>query len=190
MKVITKEQIVFSLKLMGIEEGDVLLMHSALSSIGRVEGGADAVIDALLEAVGESGTVAVSTLSFEQPYNAATSPTTVGIIAETFRKRPNAVRSLSPIHSITAIGARAQELTCGHEAYLNACGLGTPYTKLRDMGAKILLMGVELIRSSVQSLISHAPAPVFTVAAVSKVSTPRPAASQPISRTDGSPMKW
>ncbi len=107
MKVIGKEQIVFSLKLMGIVPGDTLFVHSALSSIGNVEGGADTVIDALLEAVGEQGTVAVSTLSFGHPFCAETTPTGVGAISETFRKRPEAKRSLSPIRSIAAIGAQA-----------------------------------------------------------------------------------
>ena len=44
MKTITKEQILFDLQLGGIKKGDVVLMQSALSSIGYVEGGADAVI--------------------------------------------------------------------------------------------------------------------------------------------------
>lgn len=148
MKTIGKQQIVFSLKLMGIVPGDTLFVHSALSSIGNVDGGADAVIDALLEAVGEDGTVAVSTLSFGHPFCAETTPTGVGAISETFRKRPEAKRSLSPIHSIAAIGAKAEYLVRDHEEYLNACGLGSPYTKLRDMDAKILLLGVDMNRNT------------------------------------------
>ena len=52
---ISKEDVVFSLKLMDISKGDKLLVHSSLSSIGYVDGGADTVIDALLEAVGDEG---------------------------------------------------------------------------------------------------------------------------------------
>ena len=51
MRTITKEDICFSLKLGGIAKGDVVLMQSALSSIGHVEVGADTVIDAVLEAL-------------------------------------------------------------------------------------------------------------------------------------------
>lgn len=148
MKTIGKEQIVFSLKLMGIVPGDVVFVHSALSSIGNVYGGADTVIDALLEAVGESGTVAVSTLSFDHPFCAETTPTGVGAISEAFRKRPEALRSLTPIHSIAAIGAQAEYLTRDHEKLANACGLGSPYVKLRDMDAKILLLGVDMNRNT------------------------------------------
>ena len=42
----TRDDIRFSLELMDIRRGDTLLLHSALTAIGPVEGGADAVIDA------------------------------------------------------------------------------------------------------------------------------------------------
>lgn len=148
MKPITKEQIVFALQLGGIQKGDVILMHSALSSIGFVEGGADAVIDAVLEAVGPEGTFAVSTMSFEQPFDPETSPSTVGIISEKHRQRPNSFRSLRPVHCINAIGARAEELTRDHDKCETNCGEGSPYLKLRDMGGKIILLGVDMNRNT------------------------------------------
>ena len=118
MKTITKQDIVFALKLGGIKEGDIVLMHSALSSIGRVEGGADTVIDAVLEAVGESGTFAVSTMAFNHPYDPENDRSTVGIISETHRLRKNSIRSLRPVHCINAIGAKA---------YLYSSNLSTWY---------------------------------------------------------------
>lgn len=148
MKSITKDQIVYALRLGGIHHGDVVLMHSALSSIGYVEGGADAVIDAVLEAVGPDGTFAVSTMAFDNPFDPATSPSTVGIISETHRKRPESIRSFRPVHSINAIGARAEELTRDHDQCETNCGPGSPYLKLRDMGGKILLLGVDMNRNT------------------------------------------
>ena len=148
MRSVTKEQIVYTLKLGGIENGDVVLMHSALSAIGHVEGGADAVIDAVLEAVGPDGTFAVSTMSFTNPFDAEKDPSTVGIISETHRKRPDSIRSLRPVHSINAIGARAEELTQDHDKCETNCGPGSPYLKLRDMGGKIILLGVDMNRNT------------------------------------------
>ena len=58
-----KEDIVRGLGELGLRPGDVVLVHSSLSSFGYVEGGADAVIDALLDAVGPEGTVMVPTLT-------------------------------------------------------------------------------------------------------------------------------
>ena len=56
MKAITKEQIIFDLQLGGIQKGDVILMQGGPSAIGHVEGGADTVIDAVLETIGSEGT--------------------------------------------------------------------------------------------------------------------------------------
>ena len=148
MKITTKEQVVRALRLGGIQNGDVILMHSALSSIGNMEGGAESFIDAVLEAVGPDGTFAVSTMSGGHPFDPETSPSTVGIISEMHRRRPNSIRSLRPVHSINAIGARAEELTRDHEKCETNCGEGSPFLKLRDMGGKIILMGVDMNRNT------------------------------------------
>ncbi|NOX44142.1 MAG: AAC(3) family N-acetyltransferase, partial [Caldiserica bacterium] len=62
-KVVTKDDIVRGLRELGLEVGAIVGVHSSLSSFGYVEGGADAVIDALLEVVGEEGTVVMPTHS-------------------------------------------------------------------------------------------------------------------------------
>ena len=148
MKPIAKQDIVFALKLGGIKEGDIILMHSALSSIGKVEGGADTVIDAVLEAVGESGTFAVSTMAFNHPFDAENDRSTVGIISETHRLRKNSIRSLRPVHCINAIGAQAEELTRDHDKCETNCGYGSPYLKLKEMGGKIIMLGVDMNRNT------------------------------------------
>ena len=127
-----------------------MLAHSSLSSFGHVEGGADAVIDALVETVGPQGTVLVPTLTgseelcAENPplYDPAATPCWTGRIPETFRQRAQAVRSLHPTHSVAAIGARALELTAGHEFSVTPCGPDSPYGRLAQVGGYVLLLGV------------------------------------------------
>ena len=104
---------------MGLSEGDTVLTHSSLKSFGYVNGGADAVIDAVLETVGDKGCMAVPTLTLgagESPviFDVCNSPSTSGLITEVFRNRPNAFRSHHPTSSATAIGFAALELTKWH----------------------------------------------------------------------------
>lgn len=151
--VLTRDDIVRGLRELGVREGDVLMVHSALSSFGRVDGGADTVIDALMEAVGPSGTVAMPTLyipsiSSGEIFDVDMSPSQMGEITETFRRRPGTVRSVHPTHSIAASGARADELIADHAKAPTACGEGTPFSKLCDWGGKVVLLGVDQDRNT------------------------------------------
>ena len=56
---ITREQITGDLKALDIRTGDAVMMHSSLSALGFVDGGAETVVDALLETVGPDGTLLV-----------------------------------------------------------------------------------------------------------------------------------
>ncbi len=153
---IGKEDILFSLNLMEIKKGDKLLVHSALSSIGHVDGGADTVIDALLESVGEGGTVAMSTLTgWSEPFDADRTPSAVGKISETFRQRENALRSLHPVHSVAAIGKDAGYITAGHDKGETGCGPGSPYHKLKDLGGKVMLLGVDMDRNTIMHALEE-----------------------------------
>ncbi|HBE13004.1 MAG TPA: hypothetical protein DCY74_02405, partial [Clostridiales bacterium] len=108
----------------------------------------DGVIDAFLDVIGDEGTLAVSTLAFGAPFDADTTPSAVGLISETLRKRKGAIRSLRPVHAIAALGKRAKELTEGHEHCSSNCGEGSPYRKLIDMNGKIILFGVDMNRNT------------------------------------------
>ena len=157
MKRLTREDIRFSLELMGIRPGDVLLVHSALSSIGYVEGGTDSVIDAFCDAVGEEGTIVMSTLTgWFSPFDAATSPSAVGGISEVFRSRKNVLRSLHPVHSVAAWGKHAAYVTQGHENCPTGCGEGTPYLKLKELGGKAILLGVDMDRNTIMHSLEEA----------------------------------
>jgi aminoglycoside 3-N-acetyltransferase len=150
-KVITYRQIVTDLEHLGLKSGDHVLVHSSLSSLGFVEGGSDAVIDALLEVLGPQGTLLMP--SFQQgsehellrqgcTFDLRTSPSELGIISETFRRRSGVVRSLSPTHCMAGIGPRAWELLADHQICRVSVGHGSPYEKLALAEGRILLLGV------------------------------------------------
>ncbi|MHB9035986.1 MAG: AAC(3) family N-acetyltransferase [Armatimonadota bacterium] len=145
---LSKTDITAGLIQLGLVRGDRVLVHSSLISLGRVDGSADTVIDALLETVGPEGLVAVPTFACEPPFDAKTSTTPLGAIADTFWRRPNAFRSKHPTHSVAAIGKGAQELVRDHEKASTAYGEDTPYLKLARNGGKILLLGVDQDRNT------------------------------------------
>jgi aminoglycoside 3-N-acetyltransferase len=60
----TVHSLVGELRRLGVEPGMVLLVHSSLSHLGWAAGGAQAVVLALLEAVGRDGTLVMPTHSY------------------------------------------------------------------------------------------------------------------------------
>lgn len=140
---VTKANIVQGLKKLGIEQGDLVQVHSSLSAFGYVAGGAETVVDALLEAVGVPGTIMVPTFNHgaEDIFDLASSPSTNGAITNALRLRPESYRSLHPTHPVAAIGPLAELLTREHLTG-GTFGLLSPLGKLAAMGGKILLLGV------------------------------------------------
>ncbi|MDP6052469.1 MAG: AAC(3) family N-acetyltransferase, partial [Candidatus Latescibacteria bacterium] len=75
-----------------------VMVHSSLTSIGDVAGGAATMIDALLEAIGPGGTLLMPSFNHRavQVFNPMTTPTTNGTIPDVMWRRSDAVRSLHP----------------------------------------------------------------------------------------------
>lgn len=144
---VTKEDIKKGLIDLGLKGGDLVLVHSALASLGKVEGGADTVIDALLEVLGPKGTLMMPTLS-GGIFKREESPSGVGIITETFRKRPDVSRSLHPTHSVAAKGFLAEKMLADHEKSDTASGVDTPFGRNATNGGYILLLGVDQDRNT------------------------------------------
>ncbi|MYU03363.1 aminoglycoside N(3)-acetyltransferase [Streptomyces sp. SID8366] len=162
---VTQDDITAGLRRLGVESGETLLVHSSLSSLGWVNGGAVAVVRALLDALGPRGTLAVPAQSSDlsdparwenppvpeewwdriratmPPYDPLTTPSLgVGVIPETVRTWPGALRSAHPQTSFAALGPRAREITDGHAP---DCRLGehSPLARLEERGARVLLLG-------------------------------------------------
>jgi len=147
-----KAAIVVALRRLGVRQGDTLIVHSSLSRLGFVEGGVDAVVMALQEAVGTEGTlgaptfwtVDADTVEDDTLFDAVHGKSQLGIISDRIRRLPGAVRSLHPTHSTTFVGPRARALTADHHKDETPVGPHSPYRKLADIGGKILLLGVSL----------------------------------------------
>jgi aminoglycoside 3-N-acetyltransferase len=131
---------------LGLAAGDSLIVHSACRTLGPVEGGADTVLDALLEVIGPGGNLVLPTFNYTRPlpephFDPAETPARTGILPELGRRRPGAVRSLHPTHSVAVIGPAAEALTRDHHR-CRALGVGSPIDRLAQRGGKVLLIGV------------------------------------------------
>ncbi|WP_440557131.1 aminoglycoside N(3)-acetyltransferase [Streptomyces sp. SCPE 10] len=162
---VTRDDIAARLRLLGVESGETLLVHTSLSSLGWVNGGAVAVVQGLLDALGPAGTLVVPAQSSDlsdpalwgnppvpeqwwdriratmPPYDPDITPSRgVGVVPETVRTWPGARRSAHPQTSFAAVGARAREITEGHA---RDCRLGerSPLARLERLGARVLLLG-------------------------------------------------
>jgi aminoglycoside 3-N-acetyltransferase len=132
-----------ALKHLGVARGDRLLVHSSLRLLGWVNGGADAVIDAIQDSVGPSGTVMMPAFTFPpaEIFDPLRTPSTMGAISETFRKRPDVTRSIHPTHSVAIWGADKDRLAAGHRT-ATALGVGSPGHLILAEGGDIILLGV------------------------------------------------
>jgi aminoglycoside 3-N-acetyltransferase len=165
---VTRAQLVRDLGRLGVEEGQTLLVHASLRSLGWVDGGAATVVAALREAVGTDGNVAVPASTeansmtsrahreriasmtpdavkkykMDMPaFDRDTTPSGGGAISEALRKSKGAVRSAHPQSSFAAVGREAEYLMADHQL---ECHLGeaSPLAKLYKMEARVLMIGV------------------------------------------------
>lgn len=132
----TQQDIEAGLTELGLKEGDTVLLHSSLSSLGYVEGGVDAVVNAFLTVLGPSGTLVAPTFG------------KLGVVTETVKARGNAVGSIHPRASVAAIGGRAEEICRAHWKAETAHGEETPYARIVDMGGYVCLLGVDQDRNT------------------------------------------
>jgi len=148
---ITKERLESDLRKMGLNRGDHVSIASALSKVGPIVGGPEAFIDAVIEVIGPEGTLMVNTYTtgfhvFQleaannyPPFDPKLTPCVTGVVSETLRKNPQAIRSRHPTSSVAAIGKKASFLIEGHGPY---AGARLPYSKLAEIGGKSLFIGL------------------------------------------------
>ena len=139
-------QIAEDFRRLGLQKGDAVFTHSSMRSLGPVEGGCEAVLQAMEEVVGADGTLLFPAFSFgvtEPPrvFSYEATPCCVGALPEYFRTRPGTLRSVHPTHSVSAKGLRARELTRDHILDATPVGPRSPLALLPKIGGKILMLG-------------------------------------------------
>jgi aminoglycoside 3-N-acetyltransferase len=179
----TISSLVAELRHVGLDAGMTVMVHSSLSSLGYVAGGAHAVVTALLEVLGPSGTLMMPTHSTDlsdpgswsnppipaawvdpvrneiPAYDPALTPTrSMGAIVECFRHVPGVLRSAHPAVSASAVGPNASDLIDGHQLD-HALGESSPQARLYDLDGMILLLGVTHANNTSLHLAEYRSAP-------------------------------
>lgn len=171
---LTRADLRADLQELGLRPGDAVLAHGALSKVGPMLNGPDAVIGALLDAVSPGGTVLAYTdwdAGYDQlldadgrvperwrphvpPFDprASRAARDNGVLPEFLRTTPGALRSGNPGASVAALGARAEWFTADHPLDYGY-GPGSPLAKLVEAGGRVVMIGAPL---DTMTLLHHA----------------------------------
>jgi aminoglycoside N3'-acetyltransferase len=140
---IRNPELIAQLLELGVTPGAVLLVHASFSKVGPVEGGPEGLIGALQAALGPNGTLVMPSMSDDDdhPFDPRKTPCLgMGVVAETFWRTPNVLRSDSP-HAFAAIGPAAARITADHPLDVPH-GLNSPVGRVYELDGQILMLGV------------------------------------------------
>lgn len=163
----TRQSLSADFHALGVQPGEVLLVHASLSSLGWVNGGAVAVTQALQDVLTPDGTLVMPAHSMDltdpsgwqnppvpeswwetvretmPPFDPRTTTTRgMGRIAELFRTWPDVRRSKHPHSSFAAWGKYAEFITANH-ALPFSLGDGSPLARVYDLNGRVLLLGTD-----------------------------------------------
>jgi aminoglycoside 3-N-acetyltransferase len=147
-----RADIVHALHAVGVRDGDVLLTHSSMATLGLPAMGLDAgaiaatFLSAVREVVGDSGTWVLPAFTYsytkDEVFDPTRTPPTpdMGLLPNALWRHPDAVRSLDPIFSVVAIGGRARELTAGLPS--SCFGESSVFARLLQLDGAICNIGI------------------------------------------------
>ncbi len=162
---LSKKEIVEILKANGLESGMIVEVHCTLPKLGYVIGGAQTVVDALMEVVGYQGTILMAMHSLENSeptfwenpltdyelvpkvresmpayHRKESDAFQMGEVAQNFRRREGVVISSHPSHAFAAWGKYAKFL-CNHQSLHFCLSEESATARLAELKASVLLLG-------------------------------------------------
>lgn len=143
---ISRAALTAQLRQLGLRSGDVVMTHASMRTVGKVEGGAEGLIQAQIEAVGSTGTLLmVLGADEDEAFDAETTPVDVedmGILAEAFRTYPGVQVSDHPADRFGALGPLAQDILEPMPLH-DYHGPGSPLERFAAFGGRVLRLGAD-----------------------------------------------
>lgn len=146
----TKEDIIQHLDQLHAPKDSVVLMHSSLRAVGPIEGGAEALLDAMIEYfTRDGGLFCVPThtwhnLGKEITLDMNSDESCLGAFAGVAIRDPRGIRSENPSHSMVVFGDREKALDFVRDELwvTSPTAPDSCYGRIFEMGGYVLLVGV------------------------------------------------
>lgn len=147
----TLVHIVKELEYLGICKGQVLYVSASFASLLSASFKAKNLLDALIELLGDEGTLIMPTYTQKQPlwmvylkltkyiYNVNTTQSTTGLLPELLRVKKGSYRSSHPTNSIVSYGKLANKFCSKHNI---DSGAYEPFKWISEYGGKFLFIGL------------------------------------------------
>lgn len=154
MKSYTPDEVYSSLQQLGLSNGDVVMVHSSLFALGRIDGNGVSIretdrvfFEALRACVGDAGTIAVPAFNFQfckgEPFDLHNTPSqNMGNFSEYVRKLPDTIRSPHPMQSVCANGRDAHPICKGDT--LSSFDPEGAFHQLLELDATLVLLGANI----------------------------------------------
>ncbi|MCP4618156.1 MAG: AAC(3) family N-acetyltransferase, partial [Bradyrhizobium sp.] len=144
MEMISRNELLEQLRDLGVREGGVLLVHMSYRAVRPIEGGPEGLIEALTDALGPEGTLAMPSATGDDdlPFDPAITANRddLGIVADLFWRMPGVLRS-PHFDAVSARGPRAEWIT-GGPFVLPPAAPDSAIDRIRRVGGQVLLLGV------------------------------------------------
>ncbi len=147
MKGLYYSDFVDSLKEIGVENRDVIFVHSDISVFGKLctsdrDFLLKTVYEAIKDSVGDNGTIIMPTFTYSfcngEIYDIVATPSTVGILTEYFRKQSDVYRTIHPIFSVGVWGKHRDTFM---DISKDSFGQDSVFGKLHKLKGKIIFLG-------------------------------------------------
>ncbi len=136
---------------LGVTSGDTVMLHSSFALSG-FRGSPKELSDVFLRSVGPNGNLLMVSLPYssstyeylqkKKTFDVRKTPSHMGMISESFRRREGVLRSFHPTHPVLAFGPKAEWIIADHDKCLYPCGPGSPFEKFSQLGGKVVFFNV------------------------------------------------